>query len=96
MARFGLLAAPRTKGRLPAVHRNRPRLLAPFDAHDVSSSPRVTQYSMFSSPLLPHSVVRRQTASASLWSAAPGLACTKSQSDPLEMRNRSRALRKAI
>jgi hypothetical protein len=28
--------------------------------------------------------------------AAPGAACTKSQSDPLEMRNRSRALRKAI
>jgi len=37
VARFGWCAASRAEGRLPAVHRDRPRLLAPFDAYDVQA-----------------------------------------------------------
>jgi hypothetical protein len=39
---------------------------------------------MFHRPLLPHTVASRQPASIT-GSVAPGVACTKSQSDPLKM-----------
>ena len=37
VARFGLRAASRTGDWLPAVYRDRPSLLSPFDAHDVQA-----------------------------------------------------------
>jgi hypothetical protein len=51
VARIGQRATPRTGRRQPTVDRDRPSLVAAFDAHDVSSPPRATRLSMLSSPL---------------------------------------------
>jgi hypothetical protein len=37
VTRCGLRTASRTGGRLPAVHRDRPSLFSPLDAHDVQA-----------------------------------------------------------
>ena len=84
VARFGPCAASRAEGRLPAVHRDCQSLFAPFDPHDVHACRGRPCNRCFHRPLLPHSVARRQPASI-IGSAARGVACTKSQSDPAKM-----------
>jgi hypothetical protein len=85
VTRFGLRTASRTGGRLPAVHRDRPSLFSPLNAHDVQAwRGWVTMELMFSSPLLRYTGARCQPARASSGRIAPG-ACTKSKSDPLKM-----------
>ena len=90
VARFGLCAASRAERWLPAVPRDRQSLLAPFDAHNVHACRGRPCNRCFHHLLLPHTLARRHPASIT-GSVAPGVACTKVQSDPFGMGSRDAA-----